>query len=280
MAAITVLAYDVGATWIRAAIYERGNKRAILKARTPREPRSDSIATTMLSLARRLLEGNTRQLSAIGVAIFGPIDYARGAVVNPPNHPAHTIEIRGPLEEELQSPVTIVNDAVAGAISGSHATGARDLVYVALGTGIGVGVIVDGRLLLGRRGDSHEAGHMVIDYRSRRRCGCGGLGHWEALFSGSALKRYGHAPEGEIVVAAGIASLVACYDPEIMLLGGGLVEAGLVRADRVARLVGMYSFQGRRPRIVRHPLGAEANLYGAYLAASRPTEELLKLNGW
>lgn len=272
-----VVAFDVGATWIRGAVFSGGRIISRARVATPRLSDGRAVSSALIGLARELIEKSGARPRSVGVAIFGPIDYRSGSVVSPPNHPARRIPVRGPLEEEFRVPVTLVNDAVAGAWSGYHLTGTGDLVYVALGTGVGVGVVIGGRLLLGRRGDSHEAGHIVLDYRSGAVCGCGGRGHWEALFSGRALQ----GREADIrVVAAGIASLVACYDPEVILLGGGLVEAGLVDPDTVSMLVKDYSFQGRVPRIMLHPLRGDANLYGAYLLAVRPTPEILRLNGW
>ncbi|MCE4627738.1 MAG: ROK family protein [Desulfurococcales archaeon] len=271
-----VVAFDVGATWIRGAIFSGGRILFKLRSPTPRISDGEAVSNALVDIAKTLLERAGARPRSVGVAIFGPIDYSDGSVVNPPNHPAERIPVRGPLEDMLGVPVTLVNDAVAGAWSGSQITGSKDLVYIALGTGVGVGVVVSGRLLLGRRGDSHEAGHIVLDYRSGSICGCGGRGHWEALYSGRALQGREGDPR---VVAAGIASLVACYDPEIILLGGGLVEAGLI-GPSIGRLVREYSFQGRVPRILLHPLREDANLYGAYLLAVRPTPEILRLNGW
>ncbi len=276
-----VIGVDLGATWTRVALFHK--YKLINKVKFPTPSQENKVSEAVISAAKKLAYTHGAKISAFGIATFGPIDFESGTVVNPPNHPARRIELRSQIERILNVPVILVNDAVAGAVSeyflGSRGL-YRDLVYVAIGTGIGIGVIMNGEPLLGWRGDSHEAGHIVLDYKSPVTCGCGGRGHWESLYSGSALKRGVAVQDPHPVVAAGIATLVACYDPQLVSLGGGLVEAGKISVERLRRMVGNYSFQNRVPPIREHPLGGDANLYGSYLAAVKPGKELLRLNGW
>jgi glucokinase len=275
-----VLSLDIGATWTRVGLFSvDGRLLAIEKWPTPRSTDGYRVAEEIAEHALHVAKENPR---SVGIAVFGPIDFRDGRVYNPPNHPAREIPLREAFEERVNSPVILVNDAVAGVWS-EYILGLRrsveDLVHVAIGTGIGVGVIIGGRLILGRRGDSHEAGHIVIDYSSNALCGCGGRGHWEALASG----RVARDVPVEILeqrIAAGIATLVACYDPEIIVLSGGVVSAGIISLDRIRKLVKEYSFQNRSPPLRLHSLGSHANLYGAYLLAARPPEEILRLNGF
>ncbi len=101
--------------------------------------------------------------------------------------------MKEPLEKKLGVPVYVINDAEAAAW-GEKIFGAgkdvENLVYLTISTGIGAGVIVDGRLILGKDGNAHEVGHMVIDVSDGLPCNCGGRGHWEAYASGSNIPRY------------------------------------------------------------------------------------------
>ncbi len=139
------------------------------------------------------LVGEDADIVAVGIGTIGPLDIRRGVVVNTPNLPLRTFPLKQPLEEKLGVPVYVINDAEAAAW-GEKIFGAgkdlENLVYLTISTGIGAGVIVDGRLILGKDGNAHEVGHMVIDATDGLPCKCGGRGHWEAYASGSNIPRY------------------------------------------------------------------------------------------
>ncbi len=285
-----ILVADIGATWVRVgmAYYDGGVVvRFFEKFRTPWSSDGLLVATNIINKIKFYCY--KFKCSAVSIATFGPIKYPEGTVLNAPNHPAESIPIGPTAREELKDVFVLVsNDAVAGAwgaynylVSRGELGEDADLVYLALGTGIGVGVIVEGNLLLGRRGDSHEAGHIVVDYDSMIECGCGGRGHWEAIGSGSALS-FGRTNKERLsmVTGAGIASLVACYDPEIVVLDGGLVENRVIDLDSLVNSVRRYAFQGRTPRIVVSPVLGETNLVGAFFLVRRPDVSLWRLNGW
>lgn len=278
-----VVAVDLGATHTRIAVFNSRSRASLnpyssCKCKTPRTSNGERVAFWLADQIATL----AGDPEAISIASFGPIDYSDRSIVDPPNHPARRIPLGRIVERRFPNSYTLlVNDAVAGAWSDHVLSGVGDLAYVAVGTGVGVGVVVGGRLLLGRRGDSHEAGHMVIDYKSRIRCGCGGRGHWEAIGSGSAMETFRLAGRDlEAATAAGIAGLVACYDPERVSLGGGLVIGGLIRVERVRSMLKEYSFQNRIPELVVHPAGDNASLTGAYLLLLEPDRGVLALNGW
>jgi len=191
-----VLAFDIGATWLRAALADgKGHILHKLIERTARESRAleaqlTRLAQELLSKAQAL-RGN---VVAAGVGCIGPLDVREGVILGPPNLPVEHVEVRRVLQEALNGlPVYVLNDCTA-ACYGEWLLGAgrgvRNLAYVAIGTGIGGGAIVDGRLLLGWRGNAAEIGHLVVDARGRLRCGCGGLGHWEAYCSGTGMPRF------------------------------------------------------------------------------------------
>ncbi|HMC73128.1 MAG TPA: ROK family protein [Terriglobales bacterium] len=131
-------------------------------------------------------------IRAIGICSPGPLDPAKGIVINPPNLPCWR---NFPLASEISRiygvPVKVDNDANAAALA-ETLWGAgreyRNVFYTCMGTGIGTGIVFDGCIYHGRTGAAGEGGHMSIDYRGPR-CGCGKLGCIEALASGLAIAR-------------------------------------------------------------------------------------------
>jgi glucokinase len=191
-----VVAIDLGATTTRAALVGSGGQ--ILARRsspTPSSGESPGIITRHLAeLIRGVIsavEGSTP--GAIGISAAGPVDHRRGAVVRPPNLPFREIQLVDPLGTEFGLPVRLANDCHAGvlgeAIFGAGA-GCRDLVYITFSTGIGGGVVCNGRLVLGRDGNAAEIGHFHVDSTWNLPCGCGGTGHWEGYASGRFLPRF------------------------------------------------------------------------------------------
>jgi glucokinase len=179
----------VGATNLRVAVFEGTRLKAKKTVPTPTQGGPYSVAERIIVEARRL---GLEEPDSVGVASIGPLDLERGAVVNTPNNPLRTFYLREPLSRELKARVVVANDCVA-AVWGEKVLGRgrdlSDLAYITISSGIGGGFIVDGNLLIGWRGNAHEVGHLVVDYRSGVRCGCGGVGHWEAIASGSGIPR-------------------------------------------------------------------------------------------
>lgn len=188
------LGVDVGATRSRVALVDPSGtilRKATFK--TPSQGGSDVVARAVAEEARRLCGDLLVHVRAVGVGTIGPLDLSRGAVVNTPNLPLRSFEIGPPLQEELKVPVVVVNDCVAG-VWGEKVfglgRGRNNVVYVTLSTGIGGGMVVDGHLLVGKRGNAHEVGHMVIDVEGKMVCGCGGRGHWEAYAGGANIPKF------------------------------------------------------------------------------------------
>lgn len=314
----------MGATWTRVAVEEGGRIRARLRLRTPASGGRLAVAEKIAEAVEGLLGG--KRPAAIGVASIGPLDLKRGAVVNTPNLPIGTFEIAAPLRERFGCPVYVINDAVAGAMA-ERAVGAgrgRDnVVYVTISTGVGGGAVVDGRVLIGKSGNAHEIGHIVVKYDSKVRCGCGGYGHWEAYAGGANLPRLARVvaesagaseaarsgiyeralsgalqppeifeaaragdPIGVAVVrevveasAAGLASVINAYDPEVVSIGGGVFLGNVDLLYEPIRAGARRHLVTGEPAIVPTPLGDEAPLMGALLLAREPPPELLRLLG-
>ena len=191
-----VVAVDLGATTTRVALF--GRDGAILgRASTPTPVSGDDpgiIARYLAELVQRVLSAGTEAAPvAIGISAAGPIDHRKGAVVRPPNLPFAEIPLADPLGAEFGLPVRLANDCHAGVLGevlfGAGA-GCRNLVYITLSTGIGGGVVCNGRLVLGRDGNAAEIGHFRVDSTYNLPCGCGGTGHWEGYASGRFIPRF------------------------------------------------------------------------------------------
>jgi glucokinase len=141
-----------------------------------------------------LLEEGLRpeDLGAIGVSVPGPFDPATGTVLRPPNLPGwDAVPLRSWLGEALGAPVQLENDANAAALAEwrfGAGQGARHLVYLTMSTGIGGGLILDGRLYRGVRAGAGELGHVSLEWEGAL-CGCGLHGCAEAYLGGACLQR-------------------------------------------------------------------------------------------
>jgi glucokinase len=131
-------------------------------------------------------------ISAIGICAPGPLNPRTGVIVNPPNLPGwRNFPLTAEISKAYSLPVRVDNDGNAAALAESvwgAGRGYRNVFYATIGTGIGTGIIFDGRIYHGRTGAAGEGGHMSIDYRGPR-CGCGKPGCVEALASGPAIAR-------------------------------------------------------------------------------------------
>lgn len=287
------LGVDIGATWTRALlINETGRVLNRVKIRTSVNPLED--------VAQAVADWH---FDAVGVGSIGPLDLRSGWVVNSPNSPSRQFPLVEPLKK-LGRPVVVANDCVA-AVWGEYVfrRSVDNLVYVTLSTGVGVGAIVNGVLLLGKDGNAHELGHAVIDFRSKRGCGCGGRGHFEAFVGGANMpsfyqevtgelplepaeifKRYrqGHEKTREFMelwldaLAAGIATVIAAYDPELVLFGGSIAlnNWDIIAEELPSRL---REYLGvREPTIAQASFGDDEVAIGAAALAYRTPESLRK----
>ena len=188
-------------------------------------------------------------LAAVGVGVPGRVDPKRGHVTLAVNLGWTDFALRDALELELGLPVVIENDVRAAAI-GLHERGivgdANDLAYLAVGTGIAAGVVLDGRLHRGARGLAGEIGHAIVDTEGPR-CVCGQQGCLEAFASGPSIARRAGATSAKAVydaaasgdpaateliddvgrrLAWAIHTLVMTYDVQRVVVGGGVSHAG------------------------------------------------------
>jgi glucokinase len=187
---------DLGGTWVRVVLSdEEGHFVAKISEKVDKSSAA-AIGHQMIRLARFLCNKHgfdIKSVNGAGIAATGPLIQKEGALIHPTAMPFDYVPLTKPVSEELGIPSCLINDA-AGAALGEKMFGAAkgldNYAYITISTGIGCGAIVNGTLLLGKDGNAHEVGHIVIDFEGRLKCGCGKRGHWEAYCSGSNIPNF------------------------------------------------------------------------------------------
>ena len=248
------------------------------------------------------LEKEVGEPSAVGVGVPGLVT-TEGVLAYAPNLPGvEDLDVRRRLQDSLEIPVVVDNDAAAAAW-GEFRVGAgrrvESMLAITLGTGVGGGLVLGGGLVRGANGFAAEVGHIPF-VEGGKKCACGKSGCWEAYASGTALgelavEHFGPNSSGEDVttraaagdedavsvmhtfaerVARGLGGLVEVLDPGLVVIGGGLVEAGETLLGPVVDALPqfVYSWEHRSPTpVVLAELGERAGAMGAaLLAADRP----------
>jgi glucokinase len=190
-----VVGVDIGGTKIAAGLVNAEGE-ILAQYRTPMlTTGAPSNGLTAVSVAIQGLfpdASSQNQIAAIGICAPGPLDPKTGVIINPPNLP---IWHNYPLAEEMRRvynvPVRVDNDANAAALAEAKwgaGRGYRNFFYATVGTGIGTGIILDGRIFHGKTGAAAEGGHLGID-RNGPVCNCGKRGCIETLAAGPAIAR-------------------------------------------------------------------------------------------
>lgn len=190
-----VVGVDIGGTQMRTGVLQGAKLRSRVNMLTGENPTPDRVIPRLLSaIQQALTEAHLTidQVAGIGVATPGPLDYRTGVIYSPPNMPGwERVPLRNILQQQFKVPIYVENDAHAAGL-GEYMFGAgrgsRNMVYLTISTGIGGGVILDGKIIEGASGTAGELGHMTID-RHGPRCNCGNVGCLEALASGTAIAR-------------------------------------------------------------------------------------------
>jgi fructokinase len=205
-----------------------------------------------------------RKLRRIGLGCFGPLDLKTGAITTTPKLDWRGVPIRSILEKSLGATVNVATDVNAAALAEHRwgsAQGIDNFVYLTVGTGIGGGAIVNGRLI---HGLAHpEMGHVRIPSRGRGVCpyhaDC-----LEGFACGPAVKKLGGGDTAKHL-AAGLHNIIAVLSPQLIVLGGGVTKTpGLLAAVRVELKKETYL---KIPPLVRAKLGDRAGVLGALLLA-------------
>jgi glucokinase len=243
-------------------------------------------------------------VGSAGVGVPGPTDPVRGVLFDPPHLPGwHNVPLARLLEEATGIPTHLENDAQLAAYGEFHrgaGRGSRHLVFITISTGIGGGIIIDRKLYSGAGGTAGEVGHVIVDPDGPL-CSCGRRGHLEALASGTSLARIaaeriaagetssmaalekitaqdiGHAADAGDGLALSIlqdagwllgrsfGGLVNILDPEVLVLGGGVIQIGPRLLDHLYAGIKEQAFESTysHVRITTAELGQDAGLIGA-----------------
>ena len=293
-----MLAFDVGGTDMKAALVDEvGSIRDLVRVRTPTEGTrtADVIVTRIGELAAQLLAGHPDvRPQGAGLLVPGYVDEEAGVGVFAKNLGWSNFPFRDRAQATLAVPVSFSHD-VRGAGEAEHRLGAgapfRDLVFMAIGTGIAGAIFIQGTLYTGR-GQAGEMGHSKV--ADGPICVCGGRGCLEAVASAGAIIRRYAAATGEVVAGAkdlldraqagdlcardiwdsaldglalDLSHTVALLAPEAIVIGGGLSQAGAALFEPLAqRLDAILTFQ-RCPELLCASIGENAGVIGAALRA-------------
>lgn len=292
MAKELTIGIDLGGTQVRAALVDAGGevmKRAALPTDVAGGP--TAVTAQMLQLVAGVSAGHAGHILAAGISSAGPLDTDTGCIIDIPTMPGFTgFPLRDTMARALALPVVLENDALSAAYGEwQHGAGQglRHFVYITVSTGLGGGVVADGKLVRGRRGMAGHIGHMMMDPHGPR-CACGGTGCFEALASGTAFStaaraagfadgtaatqaaRDGNAVAMDLVtreaelLGYGFASLLHLYSPERLIVGGGMSAALDLMLPVIRQKIDSLAMPAfRNVEVVRAALGDNAGLVGA-----------------
>jgi len=290
--ALRVIGVDVGGTKTLAAVVNENGEIEEQVLRATEQSSQEALLAELDAMVDELRAG--REIAALGFGLPSRIDQRLGRAVASVNIPLAEIDFRDRMRRQHGLPVGIDNDANAATMGEWHAgaaKGARFVVMLTLGTGVGGGLILDGRPYRGTTGVGAELGHIVIG-RDGPPCGCGGHGHLESYATGrvadaTARRLYGEESDGhELVVkakagdaqavealaeigrwlGAGIASLVNVFEPQLVVIGGGFgASAGELLLGPAREVLAVEGLVPARDtvRVVQAELGFYAGVIGA-----------------
>ncbi len=307
-----IFGVDIGGTTIKMGLFEATGK--LLKKWEIVTDTYDEGKNILKDIAKSIHMCITsrnikrQQVIGIGMGVPGPIK-SNGVCPSCANLGWKDENVKAKMAALSGIRTVVANDANTAALGESFVGGgAKNMVLITLGTGVGAGVIVDGKIVPGFNGAGGEVGHILVNPEETKPCGCGKMGHLEQYASASAIVRIAKAElegyEGEsllkdvsdmtakdifkaarkgdefaisIVETIGrhlgrtLSILAVILDPEMFVLGGGMSNAGDMLLETVIRHYKEYAFAScENTQITLATLGNDAGIYGAYsLVASR-----------
>lgn len=300
-----VFAVDLGGTHLRVALVDSTGKiHTQLKRHTPKDDSPHVLVDALANAADEWRRADYGPIAAASVMVPGAVDSAQAVVLSAPNLPSLiNFGLKAVLQERLGLPVVLENDANAAAMGEmwlGAARGCRDVVSVTLGTGVGGGIVLDGRVWRGAHGAAGEIGHTTVDPFSGLKCKCGNTGCLELFASATAIVRMAREslaqfPQGTLsredltaekvfdagragdelalsvfkragkYLGIGLASLMSVIDPEIIVINGGVVNGWDLFAPAMYQEVSERAFYAtaQQVKIARAECGDNAGLLGA-----------------
>jgi len=313
-----VIGVDLGGTNMRTALVARNGD--ILEKQKEETLAAEGHKKVTAKLIRNIERQRTnagqcgREVAAVGVGAPGVIHEKTGVVVKSPNFPDwNDLPLKQTLERELRLPVFIENDANAAALGEQWRGAAKDIrsmIFLTLGTGVGGGIVLDGRIWHGADGMAGEVGHMTI-IPDGRTCGCGNRGCLEMYASSRGIvmtfeamcaekhldageqreitsaQIYQAARNGDTVaqlvmkdmgryLGIGIANLINIFNPEMVVIGGGVKDAWdlFIDATREEVRKRTFAYTAERTKVVPSVLGDDAGMMGAAAVAFQKIAKL------
>ncbi len=247
------------------------------------------------------------EVETIGIGSPGPLDAKKGVIISTPNLPFKDFNVTKPLMDKFDVPVYLDNDAnvaTIGEFMFGAGKGKSNVVYFTVSTGVGGGAVLNGNIYRGNTCNALEIGHTTVAPNGPR-CNCGNVGCLEALASGTAIGKRGmeavatnvetslksyekvtsyevfkEAEKGDQVamdivedalnyLGIGVANAVSIFDPEVIIIGGGVTQVGDILFNKVREVVKKRCFKSmvEACEIVPAGLGTDAGVMGAVALA-------------
>jgi glucokinase len=300
-----IFAADLGGTHLRAATVDRnGRIHSRFKQNTPQIGDANAIVDAVVATVHEFQKQNA-EISAVSLVVPGTVKVEEGAVVKAPNLPClDGFHLGDALSSRLELPAILENDANAAAVGEmwqGAAVGCKTIICLTLGTGVGGGIILDGKLWRGVDGAAAEIGHMCVDPFGGVACTCGSRGCLEVFASATAIVRmtreasprypdsilqgkndctaekiFEAGKEGDelaleifrrmgVYLGIGLANLINILNPEMIVIGGGVVNGWDLFEKHMHQQVEERAFPllAARVKIVRAKCGDDAGLLGA-----------------
>jgi len=233
-----ILGIDLGGTKILAAVVDsRGRMVSSHENVTPATKGREAVIQCIVDSARGALEQAriaVSRISTVGIGAAGISNPEAGILFTSPNLPGLREVLLGDIvQEKLGKKTFIINDANAAALGEFYygaARDARNFIYITISTGIGGGIVIDGKIYTGAIGIAGEVGHMTIDYNGPI-CNCGNRGCWETLASGTALSR-----EAKLRISKGVkTSILECAEGKMENVTPQVIHSAAERGDKLAK---------------------------------------------
>ena len=303
-----IFAADLGGTHLRAAtVDDQGRIHSRFKQNTPQVKDANAIVDAIVAAVHEFQKA--AEISAVSIVVPGTVNVEEGSVVTAPNLPClDGFRLAAALTEQLRLPAILENDANAAAVGEmwqGAAVGCKTIICITLGTGVGGGIILEGKLWRGVDGAAAEIGHMCVDPFGGVACTCGSRGCLEVFASATAIVRmtreasprypdsvlqgredrtaemiFEAGQQGDelaleifrrmgVYLGIGLANLINILNPEMIVIGGGVVNGWDLFEKHMQQQVEERAFPLLRVKIVRAKCGDDAGLLGAARLAFR-----------
>jgi glucokinase len=298
------LALDIGGTKLAAGVVDdTGRVHSFVVAPSHADRGPKRRLERLFDLGREAAEQSGiawSDIGIVGIGCGGPLDRTRGVLLSPPHLPGWLdVPVTALAENAFDLPAVLENDATAAA-AGEYRYGAgagsQNMVYLTISTGVGGGVVLGGELYRGSTGNGSELGHITVDWRGRECRGCGRQGCLEAYVSGTSIcerareaglrstsddgptatevaaaARSGDAVAASVwditvaALASGVTSIVNVFEPDVLVIGGGVSRTGeqLLAPVRERVREDAMGDAGQLVRIVNSALGERVGVVGA-----------------